>query len=314
MSVASERAETPAAGRRTGGISAWRSIRREFVDPEKRAAYLMILPTLLVVLLIAAWPILYAIYLSFLRILPGARSFVGLDNYATLFSDPNFYGALFNTVVFTVASVALEFALGLSVALVLNRGFVGQGAARAIAIIPWAFPTVVSGLMWRLMYTDQVGIFAYLAAKLGLVNGPILASDRAVLVGAVISDVWKTTPFVALLLLAGLQVIPGDIYEAARVDGATRWQQFTRVTLPLLRPAILVALLFRTLDAWRVYDLFWSLTNQQLDSLSVYTYKFVRLSQLNLSVGNAAAVFVFLSSLAIAFIFLKVLGTRAQEA
>jgi trehalose/maltose transport system permease protein len=294
--------------------SAWQSIRREFVDSEKRTGYLMVIPTLIIVLAIAAGPILYALWLSLFRVLPTGQSFVGLDNYTTLFTDPAFYGALFNTVVFTVASVALEFLFGLTIAVVLNRGFVGQGAARAIAIVPWAFPTVVSGLMWRLMYTDQVGIFAYFADRLGLIDGPILASSTAVLVGAVVADVWKTTPFVALLLLAGLQVIPGDVYEAARVDGATKWQQFTRVTLPLLKPAIMVALLFRTLDAWRVYDLFWSLTDRQLESLSVYTFKFVRISQLNVSLGNAAAVFVFLSSLVIAFLFIKVLGTRAQEA
>jgi multiple sugar transport system permease protein len=313
MSVATE-ARTGAPRGSAAGLGAWRSVRREFVDPEKRTAYLMILPTLLVVLIIAAWPIIYAVYLSFLRILPGARSFVGLDNYITLFTDPNFWGAFLNTVVFTAASVALEFLFGLGIALVLNRGFIGQGAARAIAIVPWAFPTVVSGLMWRLMYTNQIGVFAYLANKIGLVHGPVLARNSSLILGAVVADVWKTTPFVALLLLAGLQVIPADVYEAARVDGANAWQQFTRITLPLLKPAIVVALLFRTLDAWRVYDLFWSLSNQQLDSLSVYTYKFVRISQLNLSVGNAAAVFVFLSSLAIAFLFIKLLGTRAQEA
>jgi trehalose/maltose transport system permease protein len=294
--------------------SAWQSIRREFVDPEKRTGYIMVIPTLIIVLAIAAGPILYALWLSLFRVLPTGQSFVGLDNYATLFTDPAFYGALFNTIVFTVASVALEFVFGLTIALVLNRGFIGQGAARAIAIVPWAFPTVVSGLMWRLMYTDQVGIFAYFADRLGLVDGPILASSNAVLAGAIVADVWKTTPFVALLLLAGLQVIPGDVYEAARVDGATKWQQFMRITMPLLKPAIMVALLFRTLDAWRVYDLFWSLTDRQLESLSVYTFKFVRISQLNVSLGNAAAVFVFLSSLVIAFIFIKVLGTRQQEA
>jgi trehalose/maltose transport system permease protein len=294
--------------------SAWQNIRREFVDSEKRTGYLMVIPTLIVVLAIAAGPILYALWLSLFRVLPTGQTFIGLDNYATLFTDPAFYGALFNTVVFTVASVALEFFLGLIIAVVLNRGFVGQGAARAIAIVPWAFPTVVSGLMWRLMYTDQVGIFAYFAERLGLIDGPILASTSSLLVGAIVADVWKTTPFVALLLLAGLQVIPGDVYEAARVDGATKWQQFTRVTLPLLKPAIMVALLFRTLDAWRVYDLFWSLADRSLESLSVYTFKFVRISQLNVSLGNAAAVFVFLSSLVIAFIFIKLLGTRSQEA
>jgi trehalose/maltose transport system permease protein len=293
--------------------SAWQSIRREFVDPEKRTGYIMVLPTLIVVLAVAAGPILYALWLSLFRVLPTGQSFVGLDNYATLFTDPAFYGALFNTVVFSGVSVALEFGIGLTIAIVLNRGFVGQGAARGIAIVPWAFPTVVSGLMWRLMYTDQVGIFAYFADRIGLIDGPILASTTASLIGAIIADVWKTTPFVALLLLAGLQVIPGDVYEAARVDGATKWQQFTRVTLPLLKPAIMVAVLFRTLDAWRVYDLFWSLTDRQLESLSVYTFKFVRISQLNVSLGNAAAVFVFLSSLVIAFLFIKFLGTRAQE-
>ncbi|MFN2491001.1 MAG: carbohydrate ABC transporter permease [Actinomycetota bacterium] len=313
MSVATE--AEGRKGKRTGAMAgAWGSIRREFVDPEKRTAYLMILPALLVILLIAAWPILYALYLSLLRILPNERTFVGLDNYSTLFTDANFWTAFYNTTIFTVASVVFEFLLGLSVALVLNRGFVGQGPARAIAIVPWAFPTVVSGLMWRLMYTDQVGIFAYMADSLGLVEGPILANNSAVLVGAVLADVWKTFPFVTLLLLAGLQVIPGDVYEAARVDGATRWQEFTRVTLPLLKPAILVALLFRTLDAWRVYDLFWSMTDRQVDTLSTYVYQGVRISQLDLSVGNAGAVFVFLSSLAIAYLFIKFLGTRAQEA
>jgi trehalose/maltose transport system permease protein len=289
-------------------------IRREFKDPEKRTAYWMVLPTVLIILIIAGWPIIYALYLSFLRILAELQEWVGLDNYATLFTDSSFYGALLNTALFTVVSVALEFVLGLAIALALNRGFVGQGAARAIAIVPWAFPTVVSGIMWRLMYQDNVGILWYLGQKLNIVTGSILANEQTLLAGAILADVWKTTPFVALLLLAGLQVIPQDVYEAARVDGATAWQQFTRITLPLLKPAILVALLFRTLDAWRVYDLFWSMGDRQLDSLSVYVFKFVRVSQLNFSVGNAAAVFVFVSSLVIAFIFIKLLGTRAQEA
>ncbi|HEX2236431.1 MAG TPA: sugar ABC transporter permease [Actinomycetota bacterium] len=310
MSVAAEagRAQT------TERAGPWSRVTREFTDPEKRTAYIMILPVLLVILLIAAWPIVYAVYLSFLRILPTVREFVGVDNYSALFTDHTFYQGLLNTTLFTVVSVVLEFALGLGIALVLNRGFVGQGALRAIAIVPWAFPTVVSGIMWRLMYQDQIGIFSYWAEQLGIISGPVLASEGSILVGAILSDVWKTTPFVALLLLAGLQVIPADVYEASRVDGATPWQQFTRITLPLLKPAILVALLFRTLDAWRVYDLFWVMSDRQLESLSTYVFKFVRISQVNLSVGNAAAVFVFLSSLLIAFLFIRFLGTRAQEA
>ncbi|MGH2775493.1 MAG: carbohydrate ABC transporter permease [Actinomycetota bacterium] len=311
MGVATER--MPARKEKRGRAGhAWRSISREFKDPEKRTAYWMILPTTLIVLLIAAWPILYAVYLSFQRILPNVTEWVWFDNYVLMFSDGVFYTALFNTSVFTVVSVFFEFTLGLAIALALNKRFRGQGTARAIAIIPWAFPTVVSGAMWRLFYQDEVGIFAALASGLGY-NGVILANDLSVLVGAIVSDVWKTTPFVALLLLAGLQTIPGDVYEAARVDGATKWQQFTRVTLPLLKPAILVALLFRTLDAWRVYDLFWSMSDRQLDSLSTYVFEFVRVSQADFSIGNAAAVFVFVSSIAIAFVFVKVFGAR-QEA
>ena len=310
MGVASER--IPGGKPKSGKVSgAWGSIRSEFNDPEKRAAYWMILPTTLIILLIAAWPILYAVWLSLQRILPNTTEWVWFDNYTQMFSDPIFYSALSNTFFFTVFSVFFEFTLGLSIAMALNQSFRGQGTARAIAIIPWAFPTVVSGAMWRLFYQDEVGIFAALASGLGY-DGVILANDASVLIGAIVSDVWKTTPFVALLLLAGLQTIPGDVYEAARVDGATKWQQFTRITLPLLKPAILVALLFRTLDAWRVYDLFWSMSDRQLDSLSTYVFEFVRVSQADFSIGNAAAVFVFVSSIVIAFVFVKVLGVREE--
>lgn len=306
-------AETQArAGVRKSGSLA--RVRREFTDPEKRTAYIMVLPVLLVILLVAAWPILYSAWLSFQRILPAGNSFTGLDNYTQMFTDSVFYRALLNTVIFTVVSVSFEFVLGLGIALVLNRGFIGQGTTRAIAIVPWAFPTVVSGIMWRLMYQDQVGILAYWGEKLGLISGPILANENAVLIGAILSDIWKTTPFVALLLLAGLQVISPDVYEAARVDGATARETFTKITLPLLKPAILVALLFRTLDAYRVYDLFWVMSDRQLDSLSTYTFEFVRISQADQGRGPAASIFVFLSSLLIAFLFIKLLGTRAQEA
>jgi multiple sugar transport system permease protein len=312
MSVAAERA--PAERRGNVFSRSWSRFTQEFKNPEKRTAYWMVLPTILVVVLIAGWPIIYAIWLSFQRVLPNSQSFTGLTNYITMFSDSTFWQAMLNTTVFTVVSVFFEFMFGLAIAMALNRGFRGQGIARAIAIVPWAFPTVVSGVMWRLFYTDRVGVIAYFADKVGLITGPILANDTTVLIGAIIADVWKTTPFVSLLLLAGLQVIPHDVYEASRVDGATKWQQFTKITLPLLKPAILVALLFRTLDAWRVYDLFWSMSDRQLDSLSVYAFKFVRITQADFSIGNAAAVFVFVSSLAIAFIFIKFLGTRAQEA
>lgn len=312
MAVATgARAQKSTKPKREGILS---RLKGDFVNPERRTAYYMVAPVLLLVLLIGLWPVAYAIYLSFLKILPEtAPSFVGLQNYVDMFADPTFRGAVLNTGIFTILSVALEFVFGIGIALALNRGFAGQGSVRAVALVPWAFPTVVSAVMWRLMYQQQGGIMAYIALKLNLIAGPILASEQAILIAAVVVDVWKTTPFVALLLLAGLQVIPGDTYEAARVDGANAWQQFTRITLPLLKPAIAVALLFRTLDAWRVYDLFWAMSDRTLESLSTYVFKGVRISQVDFSVGDAAAVFIFLTSLVLAFIFLKGLGSESAQ-
>lgn len=290
------------------------AIRAEFADRERRLAYYMILPAVLVILAIALFPILYAMYLSLQKVIPNQPStWVWFQNYVTMFKDPEFHSSLLNTTVFTVGSVLLELLFGMGIALALNRAFVGRGLARATALAPWAFPTAIGAIMWRLMFSDQVGIIQYLVNTFGLYDKPILASESSLLVAAIAVDVWKTVPFMALLLLAGLQIIPGEVYEAARVDGATPMQQFWRITLPLVKPALLVAVLFRTLDAWRVYDLFWVMGSQQLNSLSTYVYEGVRISQLRFSVGNAAAVFIFLSSLAIAVFFLKGLGTRTAE-
>jgi multiple sugar transport system permease protein len=302
-----------APGRPTTGF--WGALRREFVDPDRRLAYWMILPAVLVIFVIAVYPIAYAIFLSFQKVLPGQPShWVGIQNYITMFKDPIFHSALLNTIVFTVASVALELVFGMAIALALNRVFPGRGAVRATAIAPWAFPTAILAVMWRLMFqAGGAGILSYLAKQLHLYSGTILSSPHALIGAAVLVDVWKTTPFMALLLLAGLQVIPQDVYEAAKVDGANAWQAFWRVTLPLVKPALLVAVLFRTLDAWRVYDLFWVLGGRQLNSLSVYVFNGVRISQLDFSQGDAAAVFIFLSSLLIAVFFIRGLGTRAAE-
>jgi multiple sugar transport system permease protein len=214
--------------------------------------------------------------------------------------------------MFTVASVSLEFIFGLAIALAINRVFRGRGLVRAAVLVPWAFPTVISAVMWRLMLQDQVGIINYAANALGVIQGPILSDHTLLMVAAILVDVWKTTPFMTLLLLAGLQTIPEDLYEAARIDGANAVQRFTQITLPLVKPAILVAVLFRTLDSWRVYDLFWAMSNRELESLSTFVYKAVRVSQLNFPVGNAAAVFVFLSALLIAVFFIKVLGMQTS--
>ena len=304
--------------RPSGGfvLSSLRTLKNEVTDKERRLAYILVTPAVVIILAIALVPLLYAIWLSFQEtIINQSSSFVGIQNYVEMLQDSDFHSALINTTVFTVLSVSLELVAGMAIALALSRAFKGRGIARATALAPWAFPPAIAAVMWRLMFQDQVGggIVAYLIKTSGIYTHPILGSDAALIVAAVLVDAWKTTPFMALLLLAGLQVIPQDVYEASKVDGATSWQQFWRVTLPLVKPAMLVALLFRTLDAWRVYDLLWVMGNRQLNSLSVYVYNGVKISQLDFSLGNAAAVFVFLSSIAIALVFIKVLGTRAVE-
>jgi trehalose/maltose transport system permease protein len=294
--------------KRRGGL-----LKQEFGNPERRTAYYMVLPALLIILVVAFFPILQAVNLSLRQATVAITGpFVGFENYIEMFQNPDFLEGLTNTLIFTIASVALEFFIGLGIALAINRAFRGRGLVRAAVLVPWAFPTVISAVMWRLMFQDQVGIINYVANAIGLISQPILSDRTLLLIGVILVDVWKTTPFMALLLLAGLQTIPGDVYEAARVDGANVWQRFFRITLPLLKPTILVALLFRTLDAYRVFDLFWALSNRELESLSTFVYVGVRISQLQFAQGNAASVFIFVTAFAIALFFIKVLGMQTS--
>ncbi len=294
--------------KRRGGL-----LREEFGNAERRTAYYMVLPALLIILLVAFFPILQAVNLSLRQATVAVTGpFVGFENYSEMFQNPDFMEGLTNTLIFTVASVTLEFFIGLVIALAIHRAFRGRGLVRAAVLVPWAFPTVISAVMWRLMFQDQVGIVNYVANAAGLISQPILSDRTLLLIGVILVDVWKTTPFVALLLLAGLQTIPGDVYEAARVDGANVWQRFMSITLPLLYPTILVALLFRTLDAYRVFDLFWALSNRELESLSTFVYEGVRVSQLQFAQGNAASVFIFVTAFLIALFFIKVLGMQTS--
>jgi ABC-type sugar transport system permease subunit len=287
--------------------------KEEFGNPERRTAYYMVLPSLLIIVVIAFFPILYGIVLSLTdSTIAGFGSFVGFENYTEMFQNPDFLQGFYNTVIFTVVSVTMEFIIGLGIALAINRAFRGRGLVRAAVLVPWAFPTVISAVMWRLMFQSQVGIIQYVADTLGIISDPILSSRSLLLIASILVDVWKTTPFMALLLLAGLQVIPGEVYEAARVDGANVRQRFFRITLPLLKGAILVAVLFRTLDSYRVYDLFWVMSNQELESLSTFVYEGVRISQLQFGQGNAASVFIFVTAFLIAMFFIKVLGMRTS--
>ncbi len=293
--------------KRRGGVL------REFRDPERRTAYLMVLPALFIILLVAFFPIMYAIVLSLTdSTVVQFGSFVGLENYVEMFQNPDFLVGLSNTLIFTVVSVALEFFIGLGIALAINQAFRGRGLVRAAILVPWAFPTVISAVMWRLMFQDQVGVINYVVNALGIISQPILSDRTLLLAGAILVDVWKTTPFMALLLLAGLQTISGDVYEAARVDGANVTQRFFRITLPLLKGTILVALLFRTLDSYRVFDLFWAMSNRELDSLSTFVYEGVRISQLQFAQGNAAAVFIFVTAFLLALFFIYGLGMQTS--
>lgn len=287
--------------------------REEFGNPERRTAYYMVLPALLIILIIAFYPVLSSIWLSVHQsTITQTGPFNGLENYKGIFQNSDFLDGLFNTIVFTVASVILEFILGLGIALAINRAFRGRGLVRAAVLVPWAFPTVISAAMWRLMFQDQVGVINVVANDIGLISQPILSDRTLLLIASILVDTWKTTPFMALLLLAGLQTIPGDVYEAARVDGANVFQRFFQLTLPLLKPTILVAVLFRTLDSYRVYDLFWVMSNRQLESLSTFVYKGVRISQLQFAQGNAAAVFIFITAFLLALFFIYGLGMQTS--
>lgn len=254
-----------------------------------RSAWLFLAPTFLVLALVAGWPLVRTVWFSLtdasLTNLPDAQ-FVGLKNYISwitlssgrtvyrgLLADPVFWGAAWNTVKFTILSVSLETVLGLIVALVLNAEFKGRGLVRAAILIPWAIPTIVSARMWSWMLNDQFGILNDMMVSLGLISQKIAwtANPETAMTAVLIVDVWKTTPFMALLILAGLQMVPKDMYEAAKVDGIHPIKVFWRVTLPMIRPALMVAIIFRMLDAMRVFDLIYILTpnNAQTRTMSV---------------------------------------------
>src|SRR5919112_2535324 len=278
------------------------------------SGYWMPLPALLAIVAIVAYPLAFATYYSFRRVLPNlAGEFIGLENYSRMLEDPDFAEALTTTLVFTAASGSLSFLAGLGLALLLSKPFFGRGALAAAAFLPWVFPPVAVATFGRLALFSGVGPLSRAAEVLGFGNGELLLVDQGVLLSvAVVLDVWRTAPFVALLLLAALRTIPGDVYEAARVDGAGALQRFFSITLPLLKPALLVVLVLRLLDAFRVFDLFRVLGADNLASLSTYVYQDVMLSQINFGLGNAAAVFMFLCAFLASLFFAFVLRAQAS--
>jgi trehalose/maltose transport system permease protein len=250
---------------------------------------------------VALYPLFQSVRLSFTNARFGSarpEQYVGFDNYVRLFNDNTFISALGHTVTFTVASVAIETVLGIAIALIINSNFTGRGVVRTSMLIPWAIPTVVSSQLWRFMYNQDNGVINdVLVNRLGILDSPVawIANATTSLPAIIAVDVWKTTPFMALLLLAGLQIIPGDVYEAATVDGANKWQQFWQITLPLLRPALLVALIFRTLDAFRVFDVVFVLKGAALDTITLAIYaRQTMIDEQWLGRGAAASVIIFL--------------------
>lgn len=245
-------------------------------------------------------------------------NFIGLKGYKKALTDERIGIALGNTILFTVVSVFLELILGLGLALILNKAIFGQGFIRTTSLIPWAIPTAVAALMWSYLYDGSSGIVAHFFENIGLVEDSrnLLLTGTGAMFSTILADVWKTTPYMALLLLAGLQNIPKSLYEAASIDGANKIQTFFRVTLPLLKPSILVALLFRTLDAFRVFDLIYVLTGGgpggATETLSIYTYK-VMFAQTNFGYGSVIVMLMFVCVALIAILFVKILGANLLE-
>jgi ABC-type sugar transport system permease subunit len=282
---------------------------------EARLGWAMVLPAVGTILLIALFPLVWTVWESLhlhdLRMPWLGRPFIGLDNYIEALGDERFREALVHTLAFTVASVTLELTLGCVLALAMNRTFRGRGLVRAAILVPWAIPTVVAALIWRFMFDGDSGIVNAALASLG-VDPPVWFVDRlAAWVPVVLGDVWKETPFVALLLLAGLQGIDASLYEAARIDGASAWRQFRHITLPLLKPALLVALIFRTRDAFRVFDLVYVMTGggpgTATEPIALYTFTSL-LQNLRFGYGSALSVLVFLVAFLLALGYIRVVG------
>jgi trehalose/maltose transport system permease protein len=278
---------------------------------ERRLGWLLCAPAVAVMLAVTAYPIGYAVWLSLQRYdlrFPAARHFVGLANYATVLSDKLWWTAFGVTLLITVVSVAVELVLGMGLAMIMRWALVGRGAVRTAILVPYGIVTVVAAYSWQYAWTPGTG---YLANLLRSGSAPLTEQWPAIFI-IIAAEIWKTTPFMALLLLAGLSLVPEELLRAAKVDGASGWQRLTQVILPLMKPAILVALLFRTLDAFRIFDNIFILTGGANNTRSVSILGYDNLfTALNLGIGSTISVLVFVAVAIIAFVFVKGFGTAA---
>ena len=282
---------------------------------ERRLGWMLCAPAVFAMLLVTAYPIGYAIVLSLQELdlrFPEEGGFAGLSNYEAVLTSPLWWQDVFNTLFVTIISVALELTIGMLIALAMHRAIFGRGVLRTSVLIPYGIVTVVAAFSWQFAFAPDTGFVN---------NLPLIADDKAwfgerfsSFAVIIMAEVWKTTPFMALLLLAGLVTIDDGVYEAAKVDGASAWQRFWKITVPLMKPAILVALLFRTLDAFRVFDTIFIMTGgaQDTESVSILGYNQL-IERLNLGLGSAVSVLIFFSTFLIAFLFIKGFGVRMQE-
>ena len=277
---------------------------------ERRLGWMLCAPAVIVMIAVTGYPLIYALWLSLERYnleVPQAIKFIGLSNYGAVLSSPYWWQALKVTAIITVFSVAITLVLGMLLALVMFRTLFGRGTVRTASLIPYGIVTVAAAYGWQYAWTPGQG---YLSAAFNY-SAPLTTEYKAIAV-IILAEIWKTTPFMGLLLLAGLSLVPEDLQKAAKVDGASAWQRFTKITLPLMKPAILVALLFRTLDSFRIFDNIFILTQGANNTGSVSILGYDNLfNALNLGIGSTISVLIFICVAIIAVLFIKGFGTAA---
>jgi multiple sugar transport system permease protein len=281
---------------------------------ERKLAYMLIAPAAVVMVAVTAYPVIDTIILSLQRAdlrFPNANKWVGLSNYGHVLSASVWWQDVAHTAIITVIAVSIQFVLGMALAIAMHRTTIVRGLLRSIGLVPYAIVAVVAAYSWQYAFSLNSG---WIPKLLGLGSDP-LSHQFGLFVAIIITEIWKNTPFMALLLLAGLALVPDELHEAARVDGATTWQRFTRITLPLMKPAILVALLFRTLDEFRIFDVIFIFGQgaQGTESISMLNYSTL-LDRLNLGLGSAVSVLLFLFVALIAAVFIKGFGAGAAPA